>query len=326
MSEKDIDIIEQRSQTTQCIISKFQKKFSSQECKFINNTACVYLTGSFGRNEASEHSDLDLFIVGKSLSKLDQIILQAELIKATRKCKLPDFSGDGEFLAFYTVNNLIDTLGTPDDDKANTFTARLLLLLESKPLLEPKIYDEIVNQIIQAYFQDFGSHRTEFIPAFLINDILRLWRTFCVNYEAKTKRAKENAMQLAKRRLHNYKLKHSRLLTCYSAIIYLMSVIAQQNTVRQEDVKNMVKLAPIERLKTVQKQFPGFSREINSVIQLYAKFLTLTNNPKKHLLNIFQDKRKARKHLDDASTFGDSVYKLLSQIENADKIKRIIIV
>jgi predicted nucleotidyltransferase len=28
--------------------------------------ACVYLTGSFGRGEASSHSDLDLFIVGRS--------------------------------------------------------------------------------------------------------------------------------------------------------------------------------------------------------------------------------------------------------------------
>ena len=28
--------------------------------------ACVYATGSFGRGEASSHSDLDLFIVGKN--------------------------------------------------------------------------------------------------------------------------------------------------------------------------------------------------------------------------------------------------------------------
>jgi UTP:GlnB (protein PII) uridylyltransferase len=29
--------------------------------------ACVYATGSLGRGEASTHSDLDLFIVGRSL-------------------------------------------------------------------------------------------------------------------------------------------------------------------------------------------------------------------------------------------------------------------
>ena len=34
--------------------------------KFASNKACVYATGSFGRCEASEFSDLDLFIAGKS--------------------------------------------------------------------------------------------------------------------------------------------------------------------------------------------------------------------------------------------------------------------
>ena len=32
----------------------------------VKGKACVYVTGSFGRGEASEHSDLDLFIIGKS--------------------------------------------------------------------------------------------------------------------------------------------------------------------------------------------------------------------------------------------------------------------
>src|ERR1035441_7501378 len=53
--------------------------------------ACVYATGSFGRREASPHSDLDLFIVSLSydrdgvdwsyLSKLNEILLKAELIR-----------------------------------------------------------------------------------------------------------------------------------------------------------------------------------------------------------------------------------------------------
>ncbi len=46
--------------------------------KFVGQKACVYVTGSFGRGEASKHSDLDLFIVGKGekdrseLSNLDE--------------------------------------------------------------------------------------------------------------------------------------------------------------------------------------------------------------------------------------------------------------
>ncbi len=111
--------------------------------------ACVYATGSFGRGEASAHSDLDLFIVGKDaqggsnsekkprsqLRRLDEICINAELIHATKSLSIPEFSGDGEYLSHYSVSDLIETLGTRQDDVSNTFTARLLLLLESCPLV-----------------------------------------------------------------------------------------------------------------------------------------------------------------------------------------------
>lgn len=69
--------------------------------------ACIYATGSFGRCEASSHSDLDLFIVGKSksdgqkgslLSRLDEICIKAALIEITRKLNIKEFSGEGRYL------------------------------------------------------------------------------------------------------------------------------------------------------------------------------------------------------------------------------------
>ena len=91
------------------------------------------------------------------------------------------------------------------------------MLLESRPLLGRPIYDHIQQAVLNAYWKDYDDHKLDFMPAFLGNDILRLWRTFCVNYEATTKTMPERAR--AKRRVKNYKLKHSRLLTCYSALL-----------------------------------------------------------------------------------------------------------
>jgi hypothetical protein len=62
--------------------------------------------------------------------------------------------------------------------------------------------------VVEAYWRDFLDHRQAFVPTFLTNDILRLWRTFCVNYEARTQT--EPARKKAKRKLKNYKLKHRR--------------------------------------------------------------------------------------------------------------------
>ena len=150
-------------------------------------TACVYMTGSFGRGQASAHSDLDLFIVGQgthevpALSRLNQILVKAELIEASRNLGFPDFSGDGEYLIHHTLEDLLVTLGKPEDDANNTFTARLLLLLESTPLIGAPAYHRIVDDVIASYWRDYQDNKANFNPAFLANDILRMWRTFCVS-------------------------------------------------------------------------------------------------------------------------------------------------
>ncbi|MBI3474278.1 MAG: hypothetical protein HY010_00975, partial [Acidobacteria bacterium] len=206
------------------------------------------------------YSDLDLFIVGKKdgqpgrdgkegslLKRLDEICIKADLIDATRQLSIPEFSGDGRYLTHYSVHEFTNTLGTPEDDVTNTFTARLLLLLESCPLLEPAVYREVTEEVIAAYWRDYEDHKTDFMPAFLANDILRLWRTFCVNYEARTERVP--VREKAKGKLKNYKLKHSRLLTCYSALLYLLAVYGREQTVSPTDALAMIGLTPTERLE-----------------------------------------------------------------------------
>jgi Nucleotidyltransferase domain len=251
--------------------------------KFAAGKACVYATGSFGRNEASEHSDLDLFIAGKSekvvrvdgsgedfgrknlLNHLDEICVQAELIQVSRSLGFPEFSGDGRYLDHHSIYEFTSTLGTEKDDVANTFTARLLLLLESKPLVEDAIYDEIVLDVIKSYWRDYQDHQANFMPAFLANDILRIWRTFCVNYEARTEREPED--KKASGKLKNYKLKHSRLLTCYSALLYLLAVHKSQKTVAPSDALAMTKLTPTERLEWLRDQ-PNLAEAKGTIINL----------------------------------------------------------
>jgi predicted nucleotidyltransferase len=222
------ELAKRRTQTADRVQVLRERLKSSEQ--IVKSKACVYATGSFGRGEASTHSDLDLFVVGKTLEKvgeekisqlshLDETCVMADLIRLTRELNIQDFSGDGVYLKHYPVHELTG-IGTRDDDVTNTFTARLLLLLESSWLLEETVYNDIIEVVVGAYWRDYGDNQSNFVPAFLANDILRLWRTFCVNYESGTKRYPEE--KKAKGKLKNYKLKHSRLLTCYSALLYLL--------------------------------------------------------------------------------------------------------
>ncbi len=301
--------------------------------------ACAYATGSFGRCEASQYSDLDLFIVGKNdgvegrdgkesslLKRLDEICIKADLIDATRELKIPEFSGDGRYLVHYSVHAFTKTLGTPEDDVANTFTARLLLLLESCPILESEVYTEVTDDVIAAYWRDYEDHKNDFMPAFLANDILRLWRTFCVNYEARTERVPD--AEKAKGKLKNYKLKHSRLLTCYSGLLYLLAVYSVHQTVSPTDATSMIRLTPTERLEWLLGQ-PDLARahdQIGKLLEKYEHFLHVTNAPEKELIDRFLDKATAHSYMHAAHEFGDGVFDVLNSIGNGNRFHRLLVV
>lgn len=148
------EILTDRRERTNIRFGQLKDLLKSAE-EILANKACVYVTGSVARGEAGQHSDLDLFIVGvenekqqRSLSRLDEILLKAQLIEKSREVTFPDFSGDGEYLAYYSRDELLKRLGTRDDDAENTFTARLLLLLESRPLLGQEAYDSVIDNVI----------------------------------------------------------------------------------------------------------------------------------------------------------------------------------
>jgi predicted nucleotidyltransferase len=325
------ELLDRRRKETTDRIEILRKELTEAE-KLCGRRACVYATGSFGRMEASPHSDLDLFIVGQgspgdpAVRGLDEILIKADLIDATRKLCIRDFSGDGEYLRHYTIRELVDALGTPEDDVENTFTARLLLLLESFPLIGESAYHEITEEVIAAYWRDYERNKNEFMPAFLANDILRMWRTFCVNYEARTRSEPEREM--AKRRLKNYKLKHSRLLTCYSALLYLLAVFAKSNTVSPADAKQMISLTPTERLEWLLAQ-PHCEKAhglIQGLLERYEAFLSKTDAPEEEIVTLFMDKQKRTTHFGSAYEFGNSVCEVLSTIGKQSLFHRLLVV
>lgn len=325
-------LLDQRRAETDARFEKLRHELQQSE-KIVAGNASVFVVGSFGRNEASQHSDLDLFIGGRNdkggnrlFRRLDEIRVKAHLIEATKKLQIPDFSDDGEYFKHYTVDTLVKNLGKPKDDVTNTLTARLLLVLESRPLLEESVFGMIVGDVIAAYWKDYEERKSEFIPAFLANDILRMWRTFCVNYEART--STDPPLKKAKRKLKNYKLKHSRLLTCYSALLYLLAVYSEQKTVSPTDAINMSKLTPTARLEWALKQ-PHLIRahsRIRKLLQCYEEFLADMDATERELVDRFLDKSKSREYFRNANILGDLMFEVLESIGQKNRFYRLLVV
>jgi len=296
------------------------------------NKACVYVTGSFGRAEASQHSDLDLFIVGRGekdsreLSRLEEISLEAELIRTARELKFPEFSGDGEYLVHHTNYDLVYYLGTREDDSRNILTARLLLLLESKPVVGREVYNETIRQVVDRYFRNHTGHEKEFTPTFLVNDILRLWRTFCVNYESKI-RVPESEDDKAKRRLKNYKLRHSRLLTCFSTLIYLLDTYVIRQTISPSEVVTMTGITPTERLESVLDHLKDDARSlVSDILEHYEMFLTITDAPNSELIAKFKNDAFRNEQLRSTKKLGDLTFDAMLKIGANNSLLRVMAV
>ncbi len=207
---------------------------------------CIYAAGSLARHETGRVSDLDLFFIGhrpareqgkRSISRLQELQAFSELIQLNSDLSLEPFSGDGQYLKVHELDDIIGGTGSSDDDSENLFTTRLLLLLESKPLAGIDVYDQAVADVLDMYFRD-GRGRKGFRPLFLLNDVLRYWRTLCLNYE---RDRFEQGKPWWKRNLN---LKFPRKLTVYSTVL---SIIAFGVT-SAEDFKPIAAMTPMERL------------------------------------------------------------------------------
>jgi predicted nucleotidyltransferase len=311
-------------------LEELQNVISLSETISTNNDFCIYTTGSFGREEAGHESDIDLFFIyhneENKFSKIQKILIDAELIKLTKELSFPDFSGDGEYLEVHNLNEIHKELGSRNDDYLNYFTARMLLILESKYLHNEKLYEEIIDKILDKYYVDFNKNET-FHPMFLINDIIRFWRTLCLNYEYGRKRKNETNLpedefdkQKIKAHIKNYKLKFSRKLTCYS--LMLLILFSNEN-LNKSKIKEFIKLSPINRLKYIYDNNEDYfiKDSIDKILELYDNFLNITHKTKADLDIYISNKKNRDKAFDDAREFSTLIFKLMIHKKDDEKLK-----
>lgn len=282
--------------------------------RILRDDTCVYVVGSGGRGELSEYSDLDLFIarVEREPSDVDAFQIRQAIARSLYATGFPDPSQGGAFLKMHTATSLCEEMGTPRDDAGNTFTARMLLLLESKPLLGEKAYDKLLRRVVSRYWQNFEGNEESYQPFVLVNDIVRYWRMLLLNYVAKNfEKEKELAHDdiRAERRLRSYKLRFSRCLTCFSALVALLDRTAPR-AVTQDQVFGIIKQSPIERLRSLSKTAEIEGR-VTRLLMLYEGFLKITDAPKSELLPRFKERVFASERADEGREFGDEMFELL---------------
>jgi predicted nucleotidyltransferase len=152
---------------------------------------CSFVThGSLARDEYTAGSDIDwtLLVDGAADPQHLHVVQDIGTMLDELESKPPGPTAIFGGLTF--SNDVIHLIGGDADTNKNT-TRRMLLLLESRELnTGAGVRERVLRNILRRYLEeDHGYHALHGykvrVPRFLLNDIVRFWRTMAVDYAAK---------------------------------------------------------------------------------------------------------------------------------------------
>jgi hypothetical protein len=132
----------------------------------------------------------------------------------------------------------------------------------------------------------------------------------------------ELALKKADSALKNYKLKVSRLATCFSMVANLS---AEPVPVTVETVLELCRMTPAERFERLRPQGQIANELIDQLFEIYDAFLDSTRRDKDDLLAEFTDSSHREQALGDAKRYGDLIYKLLQEVASAERMRFLVI-
>lgn len=279
----------------------------------------IFAAGSFARLEASQYSDIDLFFTyhpsGRDIAhrRTNELKLFGRLIDLVDHLKFPPFSGDSRWLQTHDISEVLKHLGGQMDDAENYFTLRMLMILESKCVFGEPAYKDALESLVESYYRDFEGNESGFQPWFLINDIMRYWKTLLLNYESRRNDAVGRQEQ-TEARAKNFKLRFSRSTTCFATIAALASF---DSGATSKDTYQLAILTPQERLAFVKDRIPATGAVVDQMLTEYAWFLSQTSLPKHELHALLEDSGARRSMFARAEAYGRLIYDLLREIDSA---------
>jgi predicted nucleotidyltransferase len=224
-----------------------------------NSDLIIGVNGSVARREVTSGSDVDLFVLTLSGDLAAANAVQKEYRErlVARNIKMPAHGGVFESPLWTT--QLTATIGGEDD--TNTFiTRRMLYLLEGEWVANEDGFNRLRSDLVARYVsEDLDDQK---IVRFFLNDVIRYWRTICVDFENKTADAtKPRAIRLVKLRL-------SRMLLYVAGIAAARQTVDCDAATKRERLAELLALPPLERLRCIH----GLEKMV-PVQALYATFL-----------------------------------------------------
>jgi predicted nucleotidyltransferase len=263
--------------------------------KYTSEDTSLVVFGSLARGEWTSASDLDWTYLIDGQANSDHLVIAQKMRRVLKenkdKFRAPGQTGTFGNMAF--SHDIIHQIGGQDDTNKNT-TQRILLLLESTTIgKNTQAYERIIRGVINRYLEEDNhllvEDETRYrIPRFLLNDIVRFWRTMAVDFASKQRdRAGEGwGLRNAKLRMSRKLIFASGLLVCFGCNLdaELQKKISAEKSDTRLDlvnyIRNQIKLTPLEVFANAIEQYSVAKSLGNEIFAAYAEFLTILDDKK----------------------------------------------
>lgn len=195
----------------------------------------IVLMGSWGRAEVTSGSDDD-FVVLVGPDAAAAALPTEEQVGETLHRKPGE---EGVFGATVKCGRMIDDIGLEEDVNSN-LTHRMLLLLESVPATAPEVHAAVRRMLLERYVD--GSVKDYRPPRLLLNDLIRYWRTICVDFAGKEQKRRD------KWGLRNAKLRTSRKMLFAGGLLPVFACAAMTRSQMTSFLLEQLQMPPTDRV------------------------------------------------------------------------------
>jgi predicted nucleotidyltransferase len=280
--------------------------------KFASEDANLVVFGSLGRGEWIDWlSDLDCTLLVDGQCKPGHFQIAQDIRDALKTVYQTTANGNkeyrfaapgptGTFGNMGFSHQLIHLIGGQEDTNKN-MTQRILLLLESLPVSAVNAHERVLKSIIQRYLEEephlikSGQIRYK-VPRFLLNDIVRFWRTMAVDFASKQRDRGGDGWGLrnAKLRMSRKLIFVSGLLTCFSCNLeekLQAKISTDERDIKTARSKNLahlqdhilqyVRQTPLDIVAIAVKEYGINAAIAEKLFSAYDEFLGLVGDPEK---------------------------------------------
>jgi hypothetical protein len=210
---------------------------------------------------------------------------------------------------------LLHLIGGQDDTNKNT-SLRILLLLESAPIGTEAVHARVVRAIISRYLQEeepyvLAREEPRFkVPRFLLNDVVRFWRTMAVDFASKQRDRGGQGWGLrnAKLRMSRKLIFSAGLVTCFSCYLdrRLQSKISNDPGRADLNLKYLenhiwdcTNRTPLDILASAMTDYAVPDHVARNLFSAYDKFISIVSD---------NGKREHLKRLQKSESRGDTIF------------------